>query len=176
MSRVLKVLASAVMIVAVGLPVGAGTAQADPLDVECTGTQTTTYSPGLTLIPTSQNVNTHTIYGPCVSASTPGLSAGDRSITNNQVASCLDLPGARSAVATITWNTGQQSAFSFNRTVTHVGGNTIVVFTGTIVAGLFAGDSAVEVVVGPTLSTLDCLTPPGITSRIGVVTLTITST
>jgi hypothetical protein len=162
--------------ITIGLPAGTGIAAADPLDVECTGTQTTTYSPGLTLVPTDQTVNTHTIYGPCVSASTPDLSAGDRSITNHQMASCLDLPGSRSAVTTITWNTGQQSAFSFNRTVTHAGGNTIVIFTGTIVAGLFAGDSALEVVVGPTLSTLDCLTPPGITSRTGVVTLTITST
>lgn len=50
----------------------------------------------------------------------------------------------------------------------------MVTLTGTITAVLFAGDTAVEVIVGATINTLACLSPPGITSRFGVTTLTIT--
>lgn len=39
----------------------------------------------------------------------------------------------------------------------------------------FAGDTAVKTVVGPTIGLLDCLTPPGITSRTSVLTLEISS-
>jgi hypothetical protein len=54
------------------------------------------------------------------------------------------------------------------------GGDEAVTLTGTITAVLFAGDTAVEVIVGATINTLACLSPPGITSRFGVTTLTIT--
>jgi hypothetical protein len=89
------------------------------------------------------------------------------------VLTCLDLAQPGSATKTFTWNTGQTSVFSYNRTITRVGGNTVITLIGAITQGLFAGDTAVEVIVGPTPDTLKCLTPPGITSVFGAVTLTI---
>jgi hypothetical protein len=46
---------------------------------------------------------------------------------------------------------------------------------GSITSGLFAGATAIGVITGPSINLLNCLAPPGVTSRTGVVTLTITS-
>ncbi len=172
--RVLRVLVAVATALAVGVPVG--TAAADPLDLVCAGTQTVTYSPGLTLVPTSQTITVQAIYSPCVSASQPAVTAGQAGVTTHEVRSCLDVAEPGGATRFITWNTGQTSTFLYNAIVNTVGGNTVVTLTGTITAGLFAGDSAVQVIVGPTLDTLSCLIPPGITSRFSVTTLTITGT
>lgn len=170
MIRFIRALAAVTLALAAGIPLG-GTATAGTVDALCTGTQDVTYSPGLTLAPTTQDATAHNIYIACVSSR---VHSGERIGTNHQVLSCLDLAESSSGSTTITWNTGDTSLFTFNRTVTHAGGNTIVTFTGIIAAGLFAGDGALEVVTGPDLNLLDCLTPPGVTHRAGVTELTIT--
>jgi hypothetical protein len=57
----------------------------------------------------------------------------------------------------------------------NVGGSTVVTETGTITAGLFVGDNAVEVITGPTLDTLECLSEKGVTDRVNALNLDITS-
>jgi len=170
--RAFRIVVAAAVATAVSAPIG--TAQADPLDMQCGGTLTVTWSPGLTLTPADQTVTTNEIDAPCVSASVPEITAGFTGVTIHATQSCLTTLEPGSGAKTFTWNTGQTSVFSFNRTVTIVGGNTVVTLTGAISQGLFAGDSAVEVLTGPALNTLQCLTPPGITSHTDVVALTIT--
>ena len=143
------------------------------VDAVCTGTQSGTYSPGLTLGPTTQDVTAHNSYVACASSR---VHTGERIGANHQVLFCLDLAESSSGSTMITWDTGDASQFSFNRTVTHAGGNTVVAFTGLITAGLFAGDGAVEVVSDPDLNLLDCLMPPGATHRTGGTVLAVTST
>jgi hypothetical protein len=46
--------------------------------------------------------------------------------------------------------------------------------TGTVASGQFAGKTAVAQRVGPTPNLLDCLAPPGATSRTQQVVLVIT--
>jgi hypothetical protein len=176
MIRLIRTLAAVILGVAVGIPLGAGSATADPLDLECTGTMSVTFTPGLTLTPTEQTVTTNEIYAPCTSASNPAVTSGQSGVTRHIVMGCLDLAQPGSGAETFTWNTGQTSEFNYNRTISRIGGNTVVTLTGAITQGLFAGDAAVSVIVGPTVDTLKCLIPPGITSLFAVITLTITST
>ncbi|HSV64918.1 MAG TPA: hypothetical protein VLJ59_03285 [Mycobacteriales bacterium] len=161
---------------AAGVPFGTGSAAADVLDVTCVGTQTVTYNPGLTLQPKLQSIHFNNIFAPCVSATVPELTSGVSIGTAQRVASCLDLAEPDSSVLTINWNISQSSVFAYNRTVTTVGGTTVVTLTGVITFGLFAGDTAIIVTTGPAINLLDCLSPPGVTNRAGVVALTITST
>ncbi|MGB3443479.1 MAG: hypothetical protein WBA97_32485 [Actinophytocola sp.] len=170
--RALRVMVAAVVASAVVVPIGAGVAHAAPLDLVCAGTQHITFSPGLTLIPGLKSMTTNTIYAPCVSASAPLVTAGANASAFQAPASCVDLPDIGSGTRTLTWNTGQTSTYNFISTTTHVGGNTVLTRTGAVTAGLFAGDTAVEVIVGPTVNLLNCLAPPGITEKFDVVTLT----
>jgi hypothetical protein len=77
---------------------------------------------------------------------------------------------------TFDWSNGTQSTFSFNRSATTVGGQLVVTETGVITAGEFYGATATRTVVGATPNILQCLSPPGITGRTGVVNIVITST
>jgi hypothetical protein len=153
----------------------ASTASADVADATCVGTQTTTYSPGLTLVPAQQNIQISWIYAPCVSASEPAISSGLSSATRQASVSCLSIGQVGSSIRVITWNTGQTSTFSYNAMSSIVNGDTVVTLTGSITAGLFTGDAAEEVIVSPSLNLLGCLTPPGITSLFSTTTLVITS-
>src|SRR5689334_16029382 len=106
--RVARILLGVVVTTAICVPVGAGTAAAAALDLECAGNQVTTYSPGLTLVPTEQDVNSQVAYGPCVSASHPEVTSGARTMLNHQVLSCVELAQTSTGQTTITWNTGEQ--------------------------------------------------------------------
>jgi hypothetical protein len=145
----------------------ASTASADVADATCVGTQTTTYSPGLTLVPTQQNIQISWIYAPCVSVSEPAISSALSSATRQAPVSCLSIGQVGSSVRVITWNTGQTSTFSYNAMSSIVNGDTVVTLTGSI--------TAEEVIVSPSLNLLGCLTPPGITSLFSTTTLVITS-
>lgn len=174
MSRSTRWTAVTALLAASCVPLAATPAHAAGTDAVCRGTQTTTYKPGLTLAPTPQAVTTTSTYANCELLSEPGLTTGTSGGTAVQTLSCLDPLKAGSGSVTITWNTGETSTFTFTRTVTRAAGETVVTGTGTITAGKFAGRAAEEVIVGPTLDTLKCIRE-GITERIGVTTLTITS-
>jgi hypothetical protein len=125
--------------IAASVPVGTNAAVADPLDVECGGTQTVTFTPGLLLFPANHTITLRTIYSPCVLASEPALTAGQSNGTVQETRSCLDLARPGTATRLIAWNTGQTSTFTYNRIVTSVGADEVVTLTGTITTGLFAG-------------------------------------
>lgn len=152
----------------------AAPAGADPTDITCLGSSSTTWSPGLTLEEASQTVTSDTLYGPCESLSENDLTSGSSHTTVTSTFSCLAPLESGFRTHTITWNTGQTSTLGLNRTVTNLAGNTVVTDRGLVTAGLFQGATAVRVLTFPTLNALDCLHPPGITSVTGAVTLTIT--
>jgi hypothetical protein len=164
-------LASCILVISPSTP-----ARAAEVDATCIGTQHTTFSPGLTLTPRDVTLTVNTLYTPCKSLSVPALTSATQ--TSSFVvpnASCLNPFDPGSGTKIIEWNTGQTSTFSFNRIGTNVGGSTIVTEIGLITAGLFAGDNAVEVVTGPTLDSLECLSETGITDRFNILKLEITS-
>jgi hypothetical protein len=159
------------------LMIGPGSpAHAAPLDVTCTGTQHVKISPGLLLAPRDVTLTVNAIYAPCTSTGVSGLmSATNKASFPIPGASCLNPFDPGSGTKVLTWNTGQTSVFSFNRIGSNVGGSNIISSTGAITSGLFAGATATEVVVGPSLNTLNCLAEPGITDRYTTILLHITS-
>ncbi|WP_158887187.1 hypothetical protein [Amycolatopsis anabasis] len=149
----------------------AGTAAAEPELVECVGSLSATFQPGLSLTPREVATSRSQHYGPCL----PGgnISSGISESASVGEASCLTPSSAESNRKTIRWNTGEVSTFSYDRMVSNVGGTAVMTLRGTIVDGPFQGATAIEVQTVPTLNTLDCLSAEGVTSKSGVVTLTI---
>lgn len=148
-------------------------AQADVLAASCNGTLENTYDPGLTLQTQTHTVTNHTDYSVCLSTSHPHLTAATSDVTVEAVTSCLIVLQPGSGSKTITWEDGQQSVFTWNRTVTSAGAVTIVTLTGHIVSGRFHGHPAVEVETFPVINFADCLAPGGLESRSALVTLEI---
>jgi len=144
-------------------------------DITCAGTETQMFSPGLRLTPQAETLTVHSIYNPCVSTGDPSITFGTTDFSISLPLSCLDLPRSSSGTMPFNWSNGSQSTFSFNRIATTVGGELVVSETGVITAGEFFGDTVQRTVTGPTLNTLQCVSPPGITSRTGVVSLVISS-
>jgi hypothetical protein len=154
-------------------------ATANTLDVTCVppSSQTTTFTPPLTLVPRPVTVTASTQYGPCTSTSVPGLTAGSRNATIFYPSrSCLDLLKSQPVTFTIHWNTDQQSTISGNTTASVVGAVLVVTITGNVTTGLFAGDSVVQTVTGPATDITLCTLGLGKVSSIySLVTLEITS-
>ncbi|WP_328723511.1 hypothetical protein OHT52_31085 [Streptomyces sp. NBC_00247] len=171
--RPMALLAAAVTSVASCLlfatPASAGVADATCL----LGTETTTYSPPVTLTPQSVHINTVRQLGPCLSTN-PAITTGTMNISFNATRSCLTVASPSTATLTINWNNGQTSTLLVNYVNNNAAGQIVSVGTGAVTAGLFAGDSAVVVNVGPTLDTLNCALN-GISSRTGTFTLELTS-
>lgn len=136
----------------------AAPASAAALDVTCIppSSQVNTYTPPLTATPQTVIVNSSGQYT-CVSATVPGLTSGSRTVeVSSPGRSCLDLVTGFAVTLTITWNTGQTSTLSGNSTVATVGLTQVVTMTGTVTAGLFAGDTVVSTSVSPSLPILLC--------------------
>lgn len=173
---------TALLLLLVGLLTTAGPASAREdglLDVTCTppSSSITTYTPPLTSTPQVVGATSSIQLGPCVSLSTPALTSGTSVISPPpRSRTCLDLLAAGTEVRTVTWNTGATSTLSLNRTTTVAGAVLVVTFTGTVTSGLFAGDTVLRTITGPstdiTLCTLGLGTVPSV---YGVVALEITS-
>ncbi|MFF0484955.1 hypothetical protein [Streptomyces sp. NPDC004435] len=152
----------------------AGPAHAGVADVTCpAGTDTVTYSPGVTLTPASIAITDTQNLGACVS-SDPTITNGTTITSFTAVRSCLNLGAAGAGNLTITWNNASTSTLSLNFVTNTIGGSVVSTGTGSVIAGKFAGDAAVIVYTGPVVNLLDCV-GPGITSRTGAVSLALTS-
>lgn len=151
----------------------AAPASAAALDVVCTGSLTNTYTPGLTLENQTVSVSNISTYFPCVSLSEPAVTSGTTEVTVKANTSCLSLLTPGTGAKPITWNTGETSTFTFERTATSAGAVTVVTLTGKVVSGPFTGAEVVETETFPVLNVLDCLAPNGLRTRSAVVTLTV---
>ena len=156
-----------------------GTASAGVLDVTCTppSSQSSTYTPPLTMAPQTVTGSTVTQYGPCVSLSNPALTSGSMTRTGSAPGiSCLELLQSGPSNFTITWNTGQTSTISSNYTANIVGAALVVTRTGTVTSGLFAGSTFLQVNTAPATDVLLCTLGLGTVSSVYyLVTLEITS-
>ncbi|KAG0204255.1 hypothetical protein BGX28_003750 [Mortierella sp. GBA30] len=148
------------------------------VDVVCTGTETATYTPGLTLEllsnPQPIQVDVIGILDHCIS-SDGDIKSGTYHESFNATVSCLSLLDPRPGTRVFRWSNGKTSTFPFNRALNDVGSETTVTFTGSITDGEFAGDTALEQVVLLSLNTLQCLSPCGIT-KLGPGTIALTLT
>jgi hypothetical protein len=135
------------------------------------GTETTTYSPGVTNESRLITRRTTDAYGPCIS-SEPNIESATASDEGSVVRSCTTLLAGATFDKTIKWNTGQTSTIQLDVTVNYVAGSIVAAGHGVVVDGLFSGATAATTSVLPA-NLLLCDTPTGITSLFGVDTLTI---
>jgi len=141
--RTLAVVLSATLAAAFLVP---AQASAGVLDATCTPPSSLVlgFSPPLTLAPQTVTTTRTFQFGPCISASVPGLTSGSSVfISTVPGRSCLDLLGSRPATIVISWNTGQTSTISGKANSTVAGAVFQNIVTGTISSGLFAGDTVV---------------------------------
>jgi hypothetical protein len=165
--------AVAALALALSALVTVGTAAgATVIDLQCTGSQTLGYSPGLTLTPQGVSVAGSGSFS-CPVSTDPAISTG--SFTVGPVTATLGcaLTGGSGTFA-YTWNTGQVSTVSATSVVTANLGVVAVTSTGTVVSGPFAGDTAVFTWTGTSPGVLDCLSATGVTQYAGPTTLTFT--
>jgi hypothetical protein len=166
-----------VSLLAIAVPASAR--ESGLLDVTCLppSSSSTSFSPPLTNTPQPSATSSSWQLGPCVSASVPGLTSGTHADTGTlRPRSCLELLSSGAITAEVTWNTGDTSTLSMNRTTTVAGAVMIVTMTGTVTSGLFAGDTAIATFTGPATDILLCTAGLGTVSNIySAIVLEITS-
>jgi hypothetical protein len=166
----------AALVMLMGLAVTAApAAHATPATNTCVGASAITNSPGLTIQTQFISYGEVDLYSVCTSPD-PTISSGSSVAHGEGPGSCLLLPVVlRDPAYTITWNNGRTSTVNLVFTDTIAGGNENVNGVGTVVAGEFAGASAVITWTYPLPNLLECATPPGVVYETGSIVLQITS-
>jgi hypothetical protein len=149
-----------------------GTAHAQATLLQCAGTETDTYAPGVTFQPREFTITLTGQYGSCVDGSGHVTSGSYGPEVFSLDAGCDDLFEGFTATRTFTWNTGDSSVMQGSGQSTEVGGSVVTTITGKIVQGRFQGDSAIQTITLPQPDVLACLTT-GYTGATGVATLTL---
>jgi hypothetical protein len=143
-------------------------------DIQCQGTVTVTYTPGLLFTTQLVNLKSSTIFPLCTSISNPEITYGLASANTTFPADCIGLLATPlSSTRTFTWNTGETSQMLYSSNSQNVTGTVVQTQIGVIVAGKFAGSSAIAVVALVAPPVIQCLGPPGVTSTQGISTLSI---
>ncbi|MER5629128.1 hypothetical protein [Streptomyces nitrosporeus] len=148
---------------------------ADVLELTCTLTSDNTYHPGLQLAPRSIAVTGVRDYGPCVSTTAPGITAGSSSFATTAPLSCLNPGQSQGGTETITWNDNTTTTYAFSQTVADVAGQAVLTRIGTVTAGRFTGNAVLSILTLASLDLLGCLSTSGVTSQSGVGVLEFTS-
>lgn len=131
------------------------------IDIKCDGSNVITFTPPLTLVNQPTTVNRTTKYNPCSSPTAPAVTSGLESRTFTLGDDCTMVLASGTVNFTITWNTGQTTTFTANRTASISGTTLTVTFTGTVTAGLFAGSSVRQVFTGSAVDLINCLNGTG---------------
>jgi len=140
--------------------------------LQCLGTESDTYSPGVVLQPRPFTITTTGRFTSCLDSAGAVVSGtyGPEQFTLD--VGCSDLFDAFQGVRTIRWNTGDTSVMEGSGQSSEVAGQVITTFTGTITQGRFQGLSAEQTITLPQPGVLQCLTT-GYTGATGVTTLTL---
>jgi hypothetical protein len=176
-SRVTATLIALLLIVVGSIPFSTAEAAAAGTDLTCTPPSSASlrFDPPLTNSPQPSLFSISRQYGPCVAPTHPEVTAGVSTVAGlSPDATCARLLGAQPVTITITWNTGQTTTLSGNSVNSIVGVNLISTTTGTVTAGLFAGDTFVHTAVYTGTDLLLCLADLGtVSSLFGQITLEI---
>lgn len=164
--RAAQTTVAAVLAAAAAVCVGlTAPARASSIDVECVGSFGRTFSPAVTITSQTITVSEANDYNTCVVGS-----AATGAATINLPLSCVNVTAGPALTETITWNdaTGGTSTISWSAPT--VVGQTVV-FTGTVTAGRYVGDSATKVTSGISYigSVVQCLLGTPISSTTGVI-------
>ncbi|WP_329012024.1 hypothetical protein [Streptomyces sp. NBC_00690] len=143
------------------------------IDAACpVGTGTVNYTPGIVLAPRQTSLSFTGSAGPCTSTDPAITAVSAYSGTGQGDLGCLS--GGFDATGTILWNTGAVSNATLSSVVDlRPGGIPVIVATGPITSGKFAGSTVELVSVLLPANPLGCFTSQGITQTHGPVSLTV---
>jgi hypothetical protein len=164
--RAAQTTVAVVLAAAVAVYVGAtAPARASSIDVECVGSFSRTFSPAVTNTQQTVTVTEASDYNTCVIGSTAtGADTATLSLA------CVNVTAGPAITETITWSdaTGGTSTISWSPPT--VGAQTVV-YTGTVTAGRYVGDSATKVTSGVSFfaSVVGCLLGTPVSSTTGLV-------
>lgn len=141
----------------------------------CTGSNSTSYSPAMTLA-SQTGALTYSDAFDCTS-NDPGAATASTGGTYTGPYGCLEpvrLPGFTGTL-TLRWADSTTSAYAYTSVAGDVlvGGSYVFTGVGSITSGKFSGAATTMVITVPTLSVLQCLTT-GITTTTGEAALTVT--
>lgn len=140
---------------------------------ECTGSQTVTYTPGLTDQPRRVTVNGKAPLIECVSSSDPTISRATSTFSATGTFSCTS--GTRAGSRRITWNNGNASTLSSTSTVSLNGAESLVLIKGVVVDGEFKEAPWSGTFIMFDTKPQDCLAAQGLAGVSGPLTLSIGS-
>lgn len=150
--------------------ISAGPAAALPGDLHCDGTEAQTYNPPLTLELKNRNVSADATLR-CTSLTVPAIQSAQAILSGNGEVNCLT--GGTTGKITFKYNDNIGSSlvqYSGGITV-RPDGQTISTNTGSVVGGLFQGDTMSWTTVMATTDLTKCFTT-GVTTVAGLVTVT----
>ncbi|MBT2385738.1 hypothetical protein [Streptomyces sp. ISL-11] len=143
-----------------------------PAHVQCQGTESVTYHPGVTLAARNIDITTEGRFSPCLD-SAHEVTSGSYGERFTIFAGCNDLLDGFEDRRTIKWSTGDTSVIKATGSSTAVAGQVITTLTGTVTEGRYKGRTAVQIITLPQPGALQCL-GTGFTGATGVTTLAIT--
>jgi hypothetical protein len=153
--------------------------------VQCTGTTSLTYSPGLTntrqtVVITTNEALSHCLHIPDLPALPFLMPATSQTQLTRDNRTCTTLLAGGPGSQVLTWNNGETSTVNYVSTTNIVNGNIVSVQTGTITMGRYAGQSIIGTRIWTPLlggQPIDfvtgCSSPGGITSLTGTLTFDI---
>lgn len=156
---------AAALLVLGAATIPASTATAAGVDAACAGTFTRTFSPAITLTPQTIAVTETSSYGACLAGPT-ATGAETATLTLG----CVPITPGPAVVETLTWGDAGGGTSAINWSVPTIVGQTVV-FTGTVAAGRYVGDTATKVTSGVSylVSLVPCLLGTPISSTTGLV-------
>ncbi|MBB5866843.1 hypothetical protein F4553_000222 [Allocatelliglobosispora scoriae] len=173
-SIIVRLVAMAALLVPTSIVLGASPAAADTVDLSCTGTQSASYSPGLTLTSRTVTASGSGSFSCPVSAD-PTLTGGAFTISPFTYTGTCGLTANSNATFTYAWNNGRTSTVQVNVYVYSTLGVVVATSVGPVIAGEFLGDTFAFTWTAMSPSPADCLTATGVTQYAGPITLTMTS-
>jgi hypothetical protein len=140
-------------------------------DMECSGTGTVHFAPGITNTPQQVQVTATTAVASCLAPFE--FTGGTSNTASQQTTSCTNL-GFSSHETTYNWNDGATSVVDYATTVATrlADGSTQIEGEGSVISGLDSGDDAVQDLTLPELDIDACDSPTGLTSISGLVDIT----
>lgn len=138
--------------------------------VSCAGSNTITFSPGLSLAERQTGIGGSGTYG-CLSTD-PALRSGTSSVSGGGRNGCFFSDAT--TVERITWNTGEQTTVVYHLgNVQQVAGQAVVLVTGRVEKGRFEGRTVASPGLQLALDPLKCPSKDGVEQIIGPSTLVI---
>jgi hypothetical protein len=140
-------------------------ARASSIDVECVGSFSRTFSPAVTVTSQTVTVTEANDYNTC--AVGPAATGAD---TVSLALACVNVTAGPALTETVTWNDATGGTSTIDWSAPTVVGQTVV-FTGTVTAGRYIGDTADKVTSGVSYigSVVACLLGTPISSTTGLI-------